>query len=137
MLLLATLPAAAASGISSEAEVDAYVRRVMQAVGRGDINAAYTALKAYSVLSPAEIDAGAKATAQQRTPDFVARYGRTLGMSYIGKKKLGDALLRITYIERAANHPLPWTFYFYLTPDGWVLSQFGWSDQSTSLFVLN
>lgn len=139
-LVLATLQAplaVAVSGIASETEVDAYVRRVMQAVGRGDLNAAYNALKVYSSLSPAEIDAGAQATQQQRTPVFLARYGKTVGISYIGKKKLGDSLLRITYVERGANHPLPWTFYFYLTADGWVLSQFGWSDQSASLFALN
>ncbi|HEY1076489.1 MAG TPA: hypothetical protein VGE51_07345 [Fontimonas sp.] len=132
--MLAT-PAIAADALKSEAEVDAYVRRVMQAVGRGDLGAAYTAMKAYSVLPPSEIEAGVQATRQQRTPEFLARYGKTIGFDYIGSKKLGETMIRITYVERATNQPLPWIFYFYLNDRGWVLNQFGWSDQSAALFV--
>lgn len=135
VFLALQLAPAAADAIKSEAEVDAYVRRVMQAVGRGDLGAAYTAMKAYSVLPASEIDAGLLATRQQRTPEFHARYGKTIGFDYIGKKKLGESLIRITYIERGAVHPLAWTFHFYLASNGWVLSQFGWSDQTASLFT--
>ncbi len=128
---------AAANALKSELEVEAFTGRVMQAVGRGDLGAAYTAMKVYSALPPEEVDAGLKATRDQHTPEFIARYGKTIGADYIGKKKLGTTLLRMTYVERGANHPLAWTFYFYLTNAGWVLSQFGWSDQSASLFLLD
>ncbi len=137
LLAVQLVPVAAADALKSEVEVDAYVRRIMQAVGRGDLGSAYTAMKVYSVLPGSEIDGGLLATREQRTPEFVARYGKTIGFDYIGRKKLGESLIRIDYIERGANHPLAWTFHFYLANNGWVLSQFGWNDQTAALFLID
>src|SRR3546814_18422281 len=75
--------------------------RVMQAVSRGDLDAAYRALKNYSVLPGDDVDRGLQASRQQRAaPLFAQRFGATVGSEFIGRKKLGQSMLRLTYIER-------------------------------------
>src|SRR3546814_13736705 len=84
----------------------------------------------YSVLPGDDVDRGLQASRQQRAaPLFAQRFGATVGSEFIGRKKLGQSMLRLTYIERTQKQPLPWAFYFYLTSNGWVLSEFGWSAQ--------
>src|SRR3546814_8260544 len=99
---------------------------------------AYRALKNYSVLPGDDVDRGLQASRQQRAaPLFAQRFGATVGSEFIGRKKLGQSMLRLTYIERTQKQPLPWAFYFYLTSNGWVLSEFGWSAQPAALYDAN
>src|SRR3546814_9373039 len=87
--------------LKSEDEVAAFADRVMQAVSRGDLDAAYRALKNYSVLPGDDVDRGLQASRQQRAaPLFAQRFGATVGSEFIGRKKLGQSMLRLTYIER-------------------------------------
>src|SRR3546814_19526732 len=69
--------------------------RVMQAVSRGDLDAAYRALKNYSVLPGDDVDRGLQASRQQRAaPLFAQRFGATVGSELIGRKKPGQSMLR-------------------------------------------
>jgi hypothetical protein len=43
------------------------------------------------------------------------------------------SLLKLTYIEKTERHALPWMFYFYRSPTGWVLNTFVWHDQMQNL----
>lgn len=137
LLGLMAAPAHAQSeALKSESDVQKFTASVMSAVGRGDLEAAYTALKKHSVLPPAEIDAGLQQTLAQRTNEtFAMRYGKTVGDELISERKLGRSMLRYTYIERTERHPLPWVLNFYQSPKGWVLSEFGWDGNPAALYL--
>jgi len=49
-------------------------------------------------------------------------------------KNLGQSLVMVTCIEKTEKHALPWLFYFYKSPQGWVLNSFVWNDNLPSLF---
>lgn len=122
--------------LKTEADVQQFTVQVMSAVGRGELQAAYTALKIHSVLPAAEIDAGLQQTLAQRANDaFATRYGKTVGQDLIGKRKLGSSMLRYAYIEKTERQPLPWVFHFYQGPKGWVLSEFGWDGNAAALYL--
>src|SRR3546814_18863451 len=98
----------------------------MQAVSRGDLDAAYRALKNYSVLPGDDVDRGLQASRQQRAaPMFSQRFGATVDSEIIGRKQLGSSRLRLNYIERTKQQPLTWAFHLYLQPKGRVASKFG------------
>src|SRR3546814_5498120 len=110
---------------TSTTEIDTYLHTL----------SLHDALKNYSVLPGDDVDRGLQASRQQRAaPLFAQRFGATVGSEFIGRKKLGQSMLRLTYIERTQKQPLPWAFYFYLTSNGWVLSEFGWSAQPAALY---
>lgn len=136
-LWLIALPAhAQAETLKTADDVQKFTVRVMSAVGRGDLQAAYTALKNYSVLPVAEIDTGLQQTQAQRGNNaFAARYGKTVGHELIGKRKLGSSMLRYAYIEKTERQPLPWVFHFYQSPKGWVLNEFGWDGNAAALYL--
>lgn len=61
------------------------------------------------------------------------RYGAPVGYEFIGETRAGQSLLKLTYIEKTERHALPWMFYFYRSPKGWVLNTFLWHDQMQNL----
>lgn len=121
--------------LKGEAEVQAFMTRVMGTIGRGELDAAYAALAYYTVLPQDEIEAGLQASKAQRNEQFLARYGKSVGHDFISKKKLGKSMMRFVYIEKTERQALPWVFHFYLTDRGWVLSEFGWDGQAAALYV--
>jgi hypothetical protein len=134
--LMATPAHAQVETLKTESDVQKFTTRVMSAVGRGELAAAYTALKNYAVLPAAEIDAGLQQSQAQRSQEmFTARYGKTDGYDLIGKRKLGNSMLRFVYIEKTERQPLPWVFHFYESPKGWVLNEFGWDANAAALYV--
>lgn len=137
LLWFAVLPVQAAEALKSESDVKAFTERVMNAVGRGMLEAAYDAVKKHAVLSATDLDAAAQGTRTQRAAAaFGARYGKTVGYDFIGTRKLGTSMLRFTYIEKTEQHPLPWVFHFYRTDRGWVLSEFGWDGNAAALYLV-
>lgn len=137
LLWFAVLPAQAAEALKSESDVKAFTERVMNAVGRGMLEAAYDAVKKHTVLPTTEVDAAARASlAQRAAAPFGVRYGKTVGYDFIGRKALGSSMLRFAYVEKTERHPLPWLFHFYRTDRGWVLSEFGWDGNAAALYLI-
>ncbi|HEY1078145.1 MAG TPA: hypothetical protein VGE51_15735 [Fontimonas sp.] len=128
---------ATAESLKTEDATQALTVQVMQAVSRSDLDAAYKAMMAVSVLPAAEIEAALKASKAQRNAAFTARFGTTFGYDFVRRQKLGDSVLRYVYIEKAGKQPIPWNFSFYKTTGGWVLNEFGWSGQPASIYGEN
>jgi len=127
------LNVAHADALKSEAHLRPFADSVMAKVGAGDLVGAFALMKPYTIVPGAEFDATALNSKAQR--DLVgARFGVAAGYEFIGESKVGQSLLRLTYIEKTERHALPWMFYFYRSPDGWVLNAFLWHDQLQSLF---
>jgi len=90
-------------------------------------------MKPFVLVPEAEFEAMALASKSQRD-QFGARYGNPIGYEFLGQRKVGDSLVRLTYIEKTDKHALPWMFYFYKTPTGWALNSFQWNDRMPQLF---
>lgn len=130
---LLSVPHALADTLKDEEEVRQLADRIMARAAEGNIVGAFDVMKPYIIIPESELQSGALQSQSQRDL-FAARYGKSIGYELIEEKKLGQSLLRLHYIEKTAKHALPWTFYFYRSPAGWVLNSFDWSDQIQGAF---
>ena len=124
---------ATADTLQSETELREFSDSVMEEVGSGDLDAAFALMKRFTIVPAAEFDVVALNTRAQRD-QIGARFGASAGYEFISESRVGQSLLRLTYIEKTEKHALPWIFYFYRSPDGWVLNSFIWHDQFPNLF---
>ena len=125
--------AALADTLKAESDLRSLGDQVMAAVVKGGMSPAFEAMKPYVLIPESEFQSLALASKSQRD-QFGARYGKTIGYEFIGQRKLGESLIRLTYIEKTEKHALPWMFYFYKTPSGWALNSFSWNDRMPQLF---
>jgi len=136
-LFLATITFLATSSVAdtlkSEEDLHPLTESVMGKVAANDLNAAFMLMQPYGVITDSEFQSALLNSKAQRE-QYGTRYGKTIGAEFISQTKVGASLVRILYIEKTEKHVLPWTFYFYKTPKGWVLNSFAWSDQVQFLF---
>lgn len=125
---------AIADSLKSESDIKSFADNLMTKIAKGDMTSAFNMMKPYVIIPEAEFQSAALNSKAQRD-QFGVRYGRTIGYEYIGQKKIGESLVRFVYIEKTEKHVLPWMFYFYKAPAGWVLNSFFWNDQMPQLFV--
>jgi len=123
-----------AGSLKSESDVRSYSDQIMQKVASGDLAAAFKLMKTYVVISETELDSSLLKS-QALREQYGQRYGEPIGFEYIGKIKRGDSLLYLQYIEKTSRHAIPWSFYFYKAPGGWLLNSFNWKDQYQHLFT--
>ena len=137
ILLGLTLLAATARAdtLKNDADLRPFTDRVMAAVAGAGLQAGVSVMRPYVVISESDLQAALLKMQAQREL-WTPRYGKTIGFEFIGQKRIGQSLLRLTYIEKAERHALPWMFHFYRTPNGWVLSSFIANDLSSELFNL-
>ena len=127
--------AAHADTLKTEAELRPFADRVMAAVSGAGLQAGFSVMRPYVVISETELQQALLKMQAQRE-QWTPRYGKTVGFEYIGTKRIGQSLLRFTYLERTERHALPWMFHFYRTNNGWILSSFLANDLSSELFNL-
>jgi len=135
-LLLAAMwfaTVAVADTLKSESDLRGFGDRVMGTMTKNGIGAAFEAMKRYVVIPESEFQSMSLASKSQRD-QFGVRYGKTIGFEFISQSKVGESLVKLTYIEKTEKHALPWSFYFYKTPAGWALNSFSWSDRMPQLF---
>jgi hypothetical protein len=132
LLGIASMRPAFAEVLKSE-ELQPFSERVMAKVAKGDLDGAFQEMKPYLVIPEAEYETLVANTRAQRGLAGT-RYGKVIGYECVDKKAVGQSLVRITCLEKTDKHALPWRFYFYKTPSGWVLNSFNWSDNFTTVF---
>jgi len=125
--------AARADTLKTEADLKPFADRVMAATVGTGLEAGFAVMRPYLVISETELQNVLLKSRAQRE-ETAPRYGKSVGYEYIGRRKLGDSLVRLTYIEKTERHALPWMFHFYQTRNGWVLSSFLWNDRASELF---
>jgi hypothetical protein len=123
-----------ADTIESDVQVRKFAEAVMGTVGAGDLDGAFKAMKPYVTIPDAEVDALVVGTKAQRSKAG-SRFGKTVGAECVDEKKVGQSLIRVICLEKTEQHALPWMFYFYKTPRGWVLNSFVWNDNVPALFA--
>lgn len=128
--------AGASAAVLKTEELEGFTVKVMTKVGKGDLAGAFTEMKPYVIVPDAEFETLKLGTKSQR--DMLGgRFGKAVGYECFGIEKRGASLVRIICIEKTEKHALPWRFYFYRAPKGWVLNSFYWNDQLPSLFPAN
>ncbi|RIX46047.1 MAG: hypothetical protein D3M94_10045 [Rhodocyclales bacterium GT-UBC] len=125
--------AAYADTFKSEAEAKQLSEKFMAQVAKGELAAAFSLIKPYVVIPESEFQGLALQTKSQRD-QFGVRYGKSFGYELVNERKAGDSILRLIYVEKTAKHALPWVFFFYKSPTGWVLNSFAWNDQIQNSF---
>lgn len=134
-LLLRAGPASA-EVFADEAALRAFGDKVMTLVAKGEHAKALDLMKPYTLQPPDEFKSTAEASQASRA-QHATRYGKPVGFAFVSQRKVGDAVLRLLYMEKTEKHALPWAFIFYKTPKGWMLSSFGWNDRLPQFFDLN
>ena len=132
--LFAACGSSFADVIESDAQLMKYSEGIMAKVGRGDLDGAFAAMKPYLVIPDAEFQALIVNTRAQRG-QAATRYGKVVGAECVTQKKAGQSVARVICLEKTEKHALPWMFYFYQSPKGWVLNSFVWNDNLPSLFA--
>jgi len=133
VLLISFCDVSRADVFKSEEQLQSFAEAAMAKVGKGDFDGAFGSMKPFMVLPQAELDSLVVNTRVQRGM-VGARFGKVVGYECLGAKKVGQSLIKVTCIEKTENHALPWLFYFYKAPRGWVLNSFTWNDNLPSLF---
>jgi hypothetical protein len=122
-----------AATLAAESDLRKFADKVMELAGKGDVVAAFDTMRPYVALSDSEFQSTALASKSQRD-QIAPRFGKSIGYEFISSKKVGDSLIRLTYIEKTEKTAVPWFFYFYKTNAGWSLNAYLWSGQINSLF---
>jgi hypothetical protein len=87
----------------------------------------------YSTLALAELDAVAHRFCAH-TPLRLARMGAPTGsVEFVGKKQLGETLVRVSYLQHRTRFPMLWLFDFYRTAGGWTLTAFSTDSDAADL----
>ncbi|MBN1586257.1 MAG: hypothetical protein JW937_02375 [Candidatus Omnitrophica bacterium] len=134
LVLAAFASPAQAAVLDSELEIKPLTEEIMQTVSKGKLREAFEMMKPFMIIPEPEIESTVLSSISTRD-QFGSRYGATIGYELISERKLGDSLVLLTYIEKTEKHVLPWYFYFYNSPEGWVLNSFSWNDDLSLLFL--
>lgn len=134
--LLVFSGSACADIFKSDKEFRSFAEAVMAKAASGDIVGALNEMGPYTIIPEAEFQSAVLNSKAQRD-QYGLRYGKSIGYEFISEDKAGDSLVRLIYIEKTEKHALPWAFYFYKSPNGWVLNSFQWNDQLPLVFSVN
>ena len=108
-------------------------RAVMQQVVAGNDRGAFELLRPDLPIDKAQFEALRDRTLEQRKA-FAQKYGKILGFKRVSEERVSDFLVRMTYVEKRANHVVRWQFTFYRGAADWKLNTFIWDDDISKLF---
>jgi HAMP domain-containing protein len=105
---------------------------VMQ-ISRGRFEEAWQAVKSSSSIPDERIDQFAKEYDSHYVRSIV-NFGPSTGVELISQDMLGKSMLRITYLVKYEVTGVAWFLYYYRVGDKWVLSEFNYDLNNSSLF---
>jgi hypothetical protein len=105
---------------------------VMTLVAKDDIVGAFKQLEDYSLLPTKELEELARKTIAQRK-QVAPRFGRILGIQFVKEERVGDFLLRYTYVEKREMHAMRWRFVLYRPGTTWNVNSVVWDDNLQEL----
>jgi hypothetical protein len=106
---------------------------VMNLVVAGDDRGAAELLRPNLPIPKSEFNAVRDKTIEQRRA-VAERFGKILGYKFVREERVSDFLIRLTYVEKRANHFVRWQFTFYRPQSEWRLNSFVWDDNVEGLF---
>lgn len=133
-LALALMAAAAtAQAVATPADLKKVTDQIMERVGAGDVEAGLRLLKPRTIIPEAEFDA-MLGQAKLQLPVMTQRFGGKLGHEFLKEARVGESLIRYSYIDKFDKHAMRWLFYGYRGKDGWVINSFRFDDQLPAIF---
>lgn len=136
LLLLCTLVSGVSysESLSSKQDVKALSDEIMAQMAKGNTVAGIELTKPYLVIPEHEyLSLLEKMKLHQ--PAMEQRFGRTVGVEFIGETEVGESLILIQYFQKFEKHLLHWKLYFYKANDEWMLNSFFYDDQITNMFL--
>ncbi len=131
--LLAPPAFADQKGLDTMVQIRAVTDQVMAKVGVGDLESGLSLMQPLTVIPTSEFEAAAGQVKLQ-APMYSQRYGLPIGNEFIKEEKVGDSLVRLTYLAKFEHHAMRWQFYCYHAKAGWVIDTFRFDDQIQGLF---
>ncbi|MBB5393879.1 MULTISPECIES: hypothetical protein [unclassified Herbaspirillum] len=122
-----------ADTLASESQIRPLTDKIMAQAGAGRTDDAYAAMSPYALIDIRALEA-ARVNARSTRMAIEAQVGNSVGYEFIRSEKVGDSLLKLTYIEKTEKQAIPWQFIFYKTPAGWAISAFSNGDNVDALF---
>jgi len=107
--------------------------KIVMDVSRGRFEDAWRIVKSSSTIPSDRIDLFAKEY-DSHYVRTILKFGPTTGVELISQDMLGKSMLRITYLVKYEVTGVAWFMYFYRVGDKWVLSEFNYDINSSSLF---
>ena len=114
-------------------DVKTFSEGFMGLVGSGKYDEAFKRARSIVIIPLVELDA-AVAQANSQMPQVIQRAGKPKGYEFIREQKVGESLVRHQYIARHERFAMRWNFVFYNTGSGWVLAEFKFDTNLSSLF---
>lgn len=140
-LLLASFSAAAQGqdadqGLVTPQDALDYSNRIVMDISRARFDEAWLKMKENSVIPSQRIDIFAKEYDSQyvRTIQY---FGPSMGVELIKQDMAGKSMMRITYLVRYDLTGVTWFMYFYRKNDRWMLSEFNYDVNSSSVFSVS
>jgi hypothetical protein len=121
------------SSLRNLSDVKTFSDGFMSLVGAGKYDEAFKRARPIIILPLAELDAAA-AQANSQMPQIQARVGKPKGYEFLREQRLGESLVRHQYIAKHERFAMRWNFVFYNTGSGWVLAEFKFDTNVSSLF---
>ena len=108
-------------------------RAVMRQVVAGNDLGALDLLRMELPIDKTQFESLRDKTIEQRKA-IGQKYGKILGFKLVSEERVSDFLVRMTYVEKRANHVVRWQFTFYRGAAEWKLNTFIWDDDISKLF---
>jgi len=115
------------------ADVKTFSEGFMSLIGVGKYDEAFKRARPIIILPLAELDAAA-AQVNSQMPQIQARLGKPKGHEFLREQKVGESLVRHQYIAKHEKFAIRWNFVFYNNGAGWVLAEFKFDMNVSSLF---
>ena len=122
-----------ADTLKDEDEVKQFADNVIETVVLEGVFAAFDKMKPYVLWDDTQLNSVATQSNEQRD-NYSEMFGKSVSYEFVAKNKVGTCLIRLQYIEKAEKHAFPWSFYFYRTEQGWILTDFYWHGDIKKLF---
>ena len=126
-------PVAVHQPVATPADLRMATDQIMEQVGVGHLEAGLKLLKPLTAIPEAEFDA-MMGQALQQVPPLTLRFGATSGYEFIREDRVGENLIRLTYIHRFEKYAMRWIFYAYHGKNGWAINMFNFDDKIAQLF---
>ncbi|WP_293623539.1 hypothetical protein [Salinisphaera sp.] len=123
ILLWCAVSTAQAKVFDDKSELRPFLDSVMQIVADGKFDQAISKFRPYMTMPEDQIQGVALQikSARQQAKTLL---GETIGYEYLGKKVVGESLIRFVYLEKTTKSPLVWVFVMYRNDEGWVIPSF-------------
>jgi hypothetical protein len=120
--------------LQTPAEVRQAAEGVVASVAANNYVGAWKDLKPLSVVPASNFELF-EAQFNSQLGTSLQRYGSAIGYELVREDKLGDNLLRYTFLVRHEKAPMRWMLVFYRAEKGWVVTDFKFDGNTTAFFA--